>query len=196
MKAGERNDLIVSWLTISIAFAIVLSPGFLDVGAFTSLFPISAIVVGTGFIFHELAHRQVAKHFGAHAEYRAWRAGLIFAIFSSFLGFIFAAPGAVYIYGNINRKQNGIISIAGPLTNIAIAVVFSLLIILNVNEWINLVGVLGFRINMFLALFNMLPIGPLDGSKVFVWSKLAWGLTIATSFIGVFLAPVLLAILF
>lgn len=195
MKASERNDLIVSWLTISVAFAIVL-PTVLSIGAFTSLFPISVIVVGTGFIFHELAHRQVARHFGAHAEYRAWRAGLIFAIFSSFLGFIFAAPGAVYIYGNINRKENGIISIAGPLTNIVVAIGFFLLITLTENDWVNSVGILGFQINMFLATFNLLPIGPLDGSKVFVWSKLAWGITITIAFIGAFIIPLLLAGMF
>ena len=121
MNSSERNDLIVSWLTISVAFAIVLTPGFFNVTSFVIAFPLSAIVVGTGFIFHELAHRQMAKRFGAHAEYRTWRTGLIIALVSSFMGFIFAAPGAVYIYGNMNNKENGLISIAGPATNIVIA---------------------------------------------------------------------------
>jgi len=33
---------------------------------------------------------------------------------------------------------------------------------------------LGSRVNLFLATFNMLPIMPLDGAKVFRWNKLIW----------------------
>ena len=176
MKAKERNDLIVSWLTISAAFAILLTMRirFPGTPSFVEAFALSAIVVGTGFIAHELAHRQVAKKFGAHAEYRAWPAGLAFALVSAVFGFIFAAPGAVYIYGNINVKENGIISVAGPVTNIAIALVFLGLSALSLNSWTNLLGMYGFSINMFLALFNMLPIGPLDGRKVFLWDPRIW----------------------
>jgi len=189
MKHGERNDLIVSWLTISVAFAILLTPGFFNITSFVVAFPISAMVVGTGFIAHELAHRQIARKFGAHAEYRAWSFGLMFALFSAFLGFIFAAPGAVYIYGNLSRKENGLISIAGPLTNIAVAIGFMGLFLVNLNDWTSLLGALGFRINMFLALFNLIPFPPLDGSKVFVWSKAAWAVAAVIAFAGVFLAP-------
>ena len=191
MNSSERNDLIVSWLTISVAFAIVLTPGFFNVTSFVIAFPLSAIVVGTGFIFHELAHRQMAKRFGVHAEYRTWRTGLIIALVSSFMGFIFAAPGAVYIFGNMNNKENGLISIAGPATNIVIALVFFLLAFLNINDWVSLLGALGFRINMFLALFNMLPIGPLDGRKVFIWNPVAWAITAGIAFAGVFIVPAL-----
>lgn len=189
MKAAERNDLIVSWLTISVAFAILVTPGFLNITSFVVAFPISAIVVGTGFIFHELAHRQVARKFGAHAEYRAWQAGLLFALFSAFLGFIFAAPGAVYIYGNINRRENGLVSLAGPATNIAVAAVFLVLGLLNLSNWTDLLGAMGFRINMFLALFNLIPFPPLDGSKVIAWNRIAWAIPIGIAFFGVFLAP-------
>ena len=184
MRAAERNDLIVSWLTISVAFSILVSRNFLNIVSFALALPISLIVVGTGFIFHELAHRQVAKHFGAHAEYRAWQIGLIFALASSFLGFIFAAPGAVYIYGNINIKQNGIISVAGPLTNIVIALGFFILAAANINSWTNSLGHLGAQINLLLALFNMIPFRPLDGSKVFAWKPVVWGATVAVAFFG------------
>ncbi|MAG21895.1 MAG: hypothetical protein CL943_01135 [Candidatus Diapherotrites archaeon] len=176
MRTTERNDLIVSWLTISVAFAILASPGFFNITSFVLAFPISAIVVGTGFISHELAHRQVARKFGAHAEYRAWQAGLLFALISSFMGFIFAAPGAVYIFGNISRKENGIISVAGPLTNIAVGIAFFGLTFLQINDWTQLLGRMGFQINIFLALFNMIPFPPLDGSKVFSWNPVIWGL--------------------
>ncbi|MBN1941541.1 MAG: hypothetical protein JW772_05160, partial [Candidatus Diapherotrites archaeon] len=148
-------------------------------------------VVGTGFIFHELAHRQVARHFGAHAEYRAWNFGLIFALISALLfSFIFAAPGAVYIQSdNIDRRQNGLISVAGPATNIVVALGFLALALFFASGFGNVLGMLGFRINMFLALFNLIPFGPLDGKKVFAWNPLAWGIAIAVAATGVFLVP-------
>jgi Zn-dependent protease len=189
MNKTEKTEILISWLTISIAFAILMTRPFLDVLVFTTAFPISLITVGAGFVLHELAHRSVARRFGAHAEYRAWQTGLIFAIVSAFFGFVFAAPGAVYIYGRITRKQNGIISLAGPATNIVVALAFGLLALSNISNITGLVGEMGFRINMFLALFNLIPFGPLDGGKVFVWSKAAWLAAAAIAFIGVFVVP-------
>jgi Zn-dependent protease len=190
LKQAEIIDLTVSWLTISAAFAFVFSGGLgglLNFGKFFIIFPISTIAVGTGFIFHELAHRQVAIKFGAHAEYRAWNIGLVFALLSAFMGFIFAAPGAVYIYGpHITRKQNGIISLAGPATNIAVAITFLLLsLFLKGSNFIDLIIMLGARINFFLAMFNLIPFGPLDGRKVFIWSPQIWGAFFAIALIGV-----------
>ena len=72
MNEKERNDLLISWATISVAFAFVLGPGFLNLRGFAEFLPISFVAVGTAFIFHELAHWQVARKFGCHAEYRAW----------------------------------------------------------------------------------------------------------------------------
>ncbi len=186
MKNTEIKDILISWLTISIAFAILLSRDFLDLMVFVYAFPLALVTVGTGFILHEMAHRVVATHFGKKAEFRAWTFGLIFAILSSFAGFIFAAPGAVYIFGNVTRKQNGIISIAGPLTNIGVAIFFAVIAIANLSDITNVAGLMGFQINMFLAMFNMIPFGPLDGKKVFVWSKTAWVITFVISFIGAF----------
>ena len=125
LKVRERNELIISWLTITAAFSMVISDFFSILDLPTALL-ISSVGVGTGFILHELAHKYVAIHYGAHAEFRMWQSGLILAIILpivTFGQFLFAAPGAVYIYGtNISREQNGIISLAGPFTNVAIAI--------------------------------------------------------------------------
>ncbi|MCD6434530.1 MAG: site-2 protease family protein, partial [Candidatus Diapherotrites archaeon] len=39
----------------------------------------------------------------------------------------------------------------------------------------------GAYINFFLAFFNLLPVPPLDGSKVIVWNKFVWLITIAVA---------------
>ena len=106
MDSSEFNQIVISWLTISLAFAILISEDFLNIFGYAQSLPIALVAVGTGFIFHELAHRNVAKLFGSHAEYRLWVPGLVFTLISAFLGFIFAAPGAVYISGRVSRQQN------------------------------------------------------------------------------------------
>lgn len=192
MNERERNDLIISWLTISFAFAwiglSIFSAGGME--EFLAQLVIMLVAVGTGFILHELAHKYVAIHYGAHAEFRAWREGLLLAIGLAIFTsgqFVFAAPGAVYVFGrSITVKQNGIISLAGPVTNLLVALFFGVLLaVLKPAGIIQQVILSSMYVNFFLAAFNMLPIFPLDGSKVFVWSKTAWLATIGIAAAGV-----------
>ncbi|MEK6978698.1 MAG: site-2 protease family protein [Candidatus Micrarchaeota archaeon] len=181
IEKDEAIQILISVLAISLALAISQG-GF---GLFTSAQGLKALIlllalftltVGTGFILHEMAHKLVAIQYGAYARFQMWTQGLLLMLGLSFLGFVFAAPGAVYIYShNISRKENGIISVAGPVTNIALAIVFMALAIFapvytsNTNIWF-----IGFYVNSFLAFFNMLPIFPLDGSKVLAWNAVVW----------------------
>ncbi len=201
MNNIERNDLIISWLTISFAFAWIGTRIFSPPGAseFILQLIIMLVAAGTGFILHELAHKYVAIHYGAHAEFRAWRQGLLLAVALAIFtngGFVFAAPGAVYVIGkNITVKQNGIISLAGPATNIAVVLLFGLLLAALVPSGFMLEIIISVMyVNFFLAAFNMIPIFPLDGSKVFAWSKTAWATTIAIAAAGVIFFPQILAL--
>jgi Zn-dependent protease len=100
--------------------------------------------------------------------------GIALALITSTFGFIFAAPGATYISGsNITERQNGVISLAGPATNVVIAFLFLLVGLVGTGIFIE-VGAVGFEINLFLATFNLIPIMPLDGAKVFRWNKVIW----------------------
>ncbi|MCU0862007.1 MAG: site-2 protease family protein, partial [Methanomassiliicoccales archaeon] len=132
----------------------------------------AAVAVITGFALHELMHKFVAQRNGAWAEFRIYPTGLLFAVLFSFFGFVFAAPGAVYIQGRIDQRQNALISAAGPLTNLAIGSVGVLLGTATFSSSLTVgaaLYVIGY-INAFLALFNLLPIPPLDGSKIWRWN--------------------------
>ena len=119
-------------------------------------------------------HKFTAERYGYWAEFRMWVMGIVLALITSTLGFIFAAPGATYIQApGITDKQNGVVSIAGPLTNVVIAFVFLLVGFVGTGI-VGEIGAVGFQVNLFLALFNMLPIMPLDGAKVFHWAKPIW----------------------
>lgn len=144
-------------------------------------FGVSLAAVLTGFMLHEFAHKVIAQRNGAWAEFRAYPLGLLLAVVFSLTGFIFAAPGAVYIQGMINRKQNGLISIAGPLVNIALGVAFlGLGIVLHTGLLAVALYLVG-QINIMLAFFNLLPIPPFDGYKVFKWSLPAYIISFGTS---------------
>ena len=181
----EIRDLIISFIVIALGFTILYSNG--DYSNIGLVFPIVMIGVGAGFIFHELGHKFVAMHYGYYAEYELWPTGLLIALVSSFFGFIFAAPGAVVIYSNgMEKKTNGLISIAGPIVNIILGLIFFLIlgslgdfIYTETGAIVYLICVLGTRINFFLAAFNLLPIPPLDGSKVMAWRVPVWLITFA-----------------
>lgn len=185
----EFKDIFIAFVIISLGFSILYSNR--DTNAFLFILPIVMIGVGLGFILHELAHKFAALHYGYWAEFQIWMPGLFISLISSFFGFIFAAPGAVVIYGNsMSKKVNGIISIVGPITNILIAVIF-LLALLNFGIFASLnqitlvylanIFYLGFSVNAFLALFNLLPIAVFDGKKVFDWNPIIWVVMIGIS---------------
>ena len=176
----EIIDITKAWLAITVAFAIVLSESGLNL---LQAIIVSAIAVGLGFLLHELGHKIVAQYYRCFAEFRSFDSMLLLAIAMSFFGFVFAAPGAVMIHGYVNKERNGKISIAGPAINIGLALIFLALGFIFRN---NIVLLYGFKINVWLALFNMIPLGNFDGAKIFRWNKKLYFAFVALS-LGLFL---------
>ncbi len=189
ITTNELRDLIIAFIFISLSFSILYSGR--NVALLGSIFPVVLIGLGLGFVLHELGHKFASMHYGYWAEFKLWPAGLILALVSSFFGFVFAAPGAVYTYaGNqLDEKTNGIISIAGPVVNIVLALVFLLIGVAiyapahydAAMQFVFIVCCLGFSTNSYLAVFNLIPIWNLDGSKVLRWNILVWIVTIAVA---------------
>lgn len=175
----ELRDLGAAWIALGIAFtfffqrelAFSLLRGRFPIETAIVTLALSMGTVGVGFLLHELAHKVVAVRFGRIAEFRADYSMLGIAIVAGLAGFLFAAPGAVYHGGrNISPRQSGLIAAAGPLTNIALAIVFFPLVLLSADGILYRAGQLGVSVNLLLAAFNMIPLGPLDGRKVREWS--------------------------
>ena len=193
MRLKELRDLIISALSLAVAFGIALSGGysaFSDPRDLVIVSLVSIVAVSLGFILHEMGHRFVARRFGCFAEYTMWPMGLIVALICSLFGFVFAAPGAVMIRPGIDlfgreialtKEKMGMISIAGPVMNICLAVIF---FILNV-AYPTLLFSLGAQINTWLSIFNLIPFGPLDGAKILRWNKMVWFVALAIG-IGLF----------
>lgn len=180
ISSVEAMHIIASVITISLAFSLFKNNNFLNVDYFLMIL----LSVGSAFILHELGHKYAALHFGVHAEYRAWTTGLFLAVMMAFFTqgrFVFAAPGAVYIFGRVTNEQNGKIALAGPAMNFLLAIFFlSLYFFGGAPDF----AVMGAYINLLLGGFNMLPFGPLDGAKIARWNQTAWLAGSAAFFLG------------
>ena len=192
ISSRELYSLTAALLVLGLSFSMKYM--FDDLRAFdiVEIFLLTLLIIGTGFLGHELAHKFSAQRYGCWAEFKLWTIGAIMALLFAVISygyFIFAAPGAVFIasrssyFGEaIDRKANGIISLVGPLVNAAAAAAFSIalaastslgygdLVIGNVFHFLRV----GLQINLLLGAFNMIPFFILDGQKVFTWDRKIW----------------------
>lgn len=194
-QASDSFELFKAWAGTTLAFAILQTGASnLISSAFLSNLFMSGVVCGFAFVLHELAHRVVARHYGAEAHFVANNSWLLVSVLVAFAGFFIAAPGAVWHRGYLTARQGGLIALAGPVTNMILAVlflVFTMVILLSPGLaplWMLSLGLTGFKLNGWIGLFNMIPAGPFDGAKVLNWSPLVFGITVA---VGVVLSFVI-----
>jgi len=137
---------------------------------------IPAVVIAL--TFHEYAHAVVAYKLGDPTAKYSGRLTLnpvshvdpIGMLMLFFAGFGWAKPVPVNPYNLRDPKRDMVlVSLAGPMSNLILAVLFSFLFrifyIFGSQALIDVVYKI-IWINIVLAVFNMLPIPPLDGSKI------------------------------
>lgn len=183
----EIRDIFISIVVLSIAFTLLFRNGSifdffeLRLGqgmGYIGLFGMCLLLVVMSFLFHEFGHKFMAQKYGLWSEFRMWPIGLVLTLVTSLIGFLFASPGAVMIAGNMDKKMNGMVSIAGPAVNIVLCVI-------GIIGWLATNGtdfVIFFymltSLNAWLAIFNLIPVPPLDGSKIIYWNLIVWGVAI------------------
>lgn len=186
----EIQDILIAVLGLTFAFSISsLSHAGFHVTPYEAMYIVilSLVAVCLAFILHELAHRQVARRYGGYAEFRIWPMGLLGGLVLSFLGFVLAAPGAVYMSGIFGKDRVGKTALAGPATNMIIGSAFLAAGILTGSPfWGGVFGSLS-QINLYLGAFNLIPFNPLDGQKVMSWDIRTFAL--------VFILAIFLAVL-
>ena len=183
----EIRDILAALAALTLAFYLIIhGPSGTDALYYIG---IAALSVFAGFLLHELSHKFVARRYGCWAEFRADYRMLGFALITSFFGVLFAAPGAVMIAGNVDRERNGKISLAGPGANLVVAVTcLSVSILTGATGSAHNVlwGLLTFSV--FLGGFNMIPVMPFDGAKIWYWNKPIYILTLIVAGLLFFVA--------
>ncbi|MDI6690287.1 MAG: AN1-type zinc finger domain-containing protein [Candidatus Bathyarchaeota archaeon] len=155
--------LLVSGIGLSSAIYL-MEPGSL------ALF---ILIILASFFIHEIAHKIIAQREGFWAEFRLTFTGALLTILSMLSPFFkIISPGAVMISGFADNEKIGKIAIAGPTTNIILSTVLFLIAFLLPQN--NLIFAIGAAFNAWIALFNLIPFGILDGFKIFLWNKKVW----------------------
>ena len=182
----ELRHIFSSMMILTFCFTFTLSlnnllwsllHGF-DFTRFQRGFLLSLIAVFCAFFFHEMSHKLTAQHYRLWSEFRMNTKALLFSLFLSVTtGFVFAAPGAVMFRGEPRVFEEGHIALAGPLSNIFLAGMFTPVYLLFFTESAGLIPqMIGFicLINILFGSFNLLPFPSFDGWKIIRWNWYAW----------------------
>jgi len=173
---------------LTVGALLVVGIGF-SLGLFSSTFwqmssvklVLFTIMLTASFFIHEMAHKVVAQRNGFWAEFRLMFTGAILTLLSIISPFKIISPGAVMVAGPVDRENMGKISIAGPSTNIVLAVI--LLTAASLQAEYQDVLMICAALNAWIALFNLIPFGMLDGFKIFLWNKATWALAFTASLV-------------
>jgi Zn-dependent protease len=183
-KSEFLHLLIGSSLIFLIGLIVFYSPQLIRLNLTWAIFLLAGFYT-TAFLFHEFGHRQVAKHFGLQTKFRLLTFGMILTVFGLIAGSwslitnevslpILALPGAVVVLGldKIDRRT-GLCKAAGPTINLVYGTILLIISFVIPKEFFPLNLFIGYAaaLNFMLGLFNMIPIGILDGQNIFKWSK-------------------------
>lgn len=182
-RTGEAIAFALAILSVAVAFLFNFSRPIEGVLLPTLAFAIAIIP-------HELAHRQTARARGCWSRFVLYPPGFLATFFVNLaMGMLTHRP-LLFLSGytliscpGYTREDEGLISLAGPLTNIAISLIsLSLLYFVYLDSLYYYFILILMELNSFVAFFNLLPLGPLDGAKIFRWNTALWAVAIAVSF--------------
>jgi Zn-dependent protease len=176
-------------LVMAVGLSVLITPYglFLNRGGIGLLFA-SVLVFSSIFILHEIAHKAAAQYYGLWAEFRLSMLGAMITLLSIFSPIKLISPGAVMVAGEADRRTLGRTALAGPLMNIVLSFLF-LAWAFSAHSRPARIGAI---YSPWIALFNLIPFGILDGAKVLWWSKKVWAVSFFLSLTLTAVAMVLL----
>lgn len=184
-KLSEPASLAIGILAVMLAWI-----GLLEIVKLTAVVVLEAILIAFSVLVHELAHRNVARRYRCYSKYVIDPIGLMLTLVSSISPFIrIIIPGYVLIscagyWGDYGRNGNRAVlmsTIAGPLSNIVLGFIFYAISIAITSPLLKHVLFSISSLNGWLAFFNLLPLGPLDGARIIRGAPITWVIMFACS---------------
>ncbi len=178
-----KHLAIAAVLVVGVGLSYILFGGIFAAMDWTLLLGF-AVILTASFLTHEIAHKVMAQKKGLWAEFRLtlWGAALtLISVISPLFKLI--SPGAVMISGPARGDEIVKISLAGPTVNIAFGTVFLGAALAFVPGPVQGLLLLAAFLNAFIALFNLIPMGILDGYKIFSWDKKLWAAAFTPSLV-------------
>lgn len=150
---------------------------------------LEAALIAFSVLVHELAHRNVARRYGCYSKYVIDPVGLTLTLVSTVSTFKIIVPGYVLVscadywsvYAGNGRRALLASTAAGPFSNILLGLAFHTLSAFTTNPLLSSVLSRTASLNGWLAFFNLLPLGPLDGAKIIRGAPIVWAVMFAAS---------------
>lgn len=176
----EIKDLIITVFSIS---AISSISDIFSGGNWLLTFILSVVIISISLFVKLYTQKRVGKKYDCDVIYKFDYNLFIIALLLGIItngGVILAAIGSISImsglytrlghkFVNISLREKGLISLSGPMSNVLLALASLLLYPINPTLF-----QLSLNLNVFIALFSLLPIPPLEGHNVFFWNRLTW----------------------
>ena len=180
---GEAFQLLIGAL-------LVILVGFSLIGYNFALPPLilGLFVIGfvASFLLHELGHRSYARSRGLYARFKLDPFGALLTLVTAIplIPFKVIAPGAVVVSGLASIEVFGMTALMGPVINLVLSAGLNIAAYILARFPSGLIPFLLYKLgalNAFIAFFNLIPFGELDGRKVLAWSPGRWVAAFALS---------------
>lgn len=199
----ELRDLFIAMAVITFAFAYDDGSETFSLSYWLFNYVKIFLMVALAFFVHESAHKIMGLSLGIRTEYKLWTMGVYITLLCTFLfqGKVsIIIPGGVMFYHmaiqrlghfryGLNLLSCGIIGAMGPIANLVMATFWETLAINGIMP--DLFHQMTF-INLYYAVFSMLPLPNLDGISLFFASRMnyVFFFSILVSYIGLFVLGV------
>ncbi|MAG78479.1 hypothetical protein CL616_03895 [archaeon] len=166
----EIISLVIMTVVLGYIFTGYIIKDHLSSGFSWDGLKFAMIVAAPAVVFHELGHKFVAMALGHSATFFVYWWGLGLALVLKLISspLLILAPAYVSIPAGVPAWDGMWIAFAGPLVNLALFGISAL--VLKYKKKMSQKEFLGWtiskKLNIFLFIFNMIPLPPLDGSHV------------------------------